>query len=103
MPTSLLSRVLGTLLVLGPAGFAQARQVSDAEVERVHKSALLIDTHNDITSRTVEGFDIGKASPSSTYRPAAAAAGERGRAILRGVRASSYVEWAIIRRIARWR
>src|SRR5437763_5251242 len=27
---------------------------------RVHRSALLIDTHNDITSRTVEGYDIGK-------------------------------------------
>src|SRR5579871_285885 len=40
---------------------AQTRKISDAEVERVHKSALLIDTHNDITSRTVEGYDIGKA------------------------------------------
>ncbi len=27
---------------------------------RVHRSALLIDTHNDVTSKTVEGFDIGK-------------------------------------------
>lgn len=26
---------------------------------RVHRSALLIDTHNDVPSRTVEGFDIG--------------------------------------------
>ncbi len=26
---------------------------------RVHRSALLIDAHNDITSRTVDGFDIG--------------------------------------------
>ena len=40
---------------------AQTRKVSDAEVQKVHKSALLIDTHNDITSRTVEGYDIGKA------------------------------------------
>ena len=38
---------------------AQQRTVSDAEVERVHRSILLIDTHNDITSRTVDGFDIG--------------------------------------------
>lgn len=29
---------------------------------RVHRSALLIDTHNDVTSKTVEGFDIGKAT-----------------------------------------
>ena len=40
---------------------AQTRQVSDAEVQRVHRSAILIDTHNDITSRTVDGYDIGKA------------------------------------------
>jgi membrane dipeptidase len=45
---------------LGLGGLAQTRPVSDAEVERVHRSALLIDTHNDITSRTVEGYDIGK-------------------------------------------
>jgi membrane dipeptidase len=40
---------------------AQTRSVTDADVRRVHSSALLIDTHNDITSRTVEGYDIGKA------------------------------------------
>jgi membrane dipeptidase len=39
--------------------FAQTRQVSDAEVMRVHRSVLLIDTHNDVPSRTVDGFDIG--------------------------------------------
>jgi len=35
------------------------RTVTDAEVMRVHKSAIVIDTHNDITSSTVEGTDIG--------------------------------------------
>ena len=45
--------------------FAQApgrkkRTVTDAEVARVHRSALLIDTHNDVTSATVAGMDIGK-------------------------------------------
>lgn len=40
--------------------FAQsARPVSDEEVRRVHQSALLIDTHNDVTSATVDGLDIG--------------------------------------------
>ena len=34
--------------------------VTDAEVERVHRSALLIDTHNDVTSNTVDGLDIGR-------------------------------------------
>jgi membrane dipeptidase len=38
--------------------------VSDEEVRRVHEAAILIDTHNDITSRTVAGFDIGQ--PSTT-------------------------------------
>ena len=40
---------------------AQTRRVSDAEVRQVHGSAILIDTHNDITSRTVDGYDIGEA------------------------------------------
>ena len=39
-----------------PAG---KRQVTEAEVQSAHRSALLIDTHNDVTSVTVEGFDIG--------------------------------------------
>src|SRR5712692_8362059 len=43
---------------------AQLRTVTDAEVMRVHRSALLIDTHNDVTSRTVEGFDIGPRAPN---------------------------------------
>jgi membrane dipeptidase len=64
MPPSPLSRVLCSLLALALPGVAQTRHVSDAEVARVHKSALLIDTHNDVTSKTVEGFDIGK--PSAT-------------------------------------
>jgi membrane dipeptidase len=46
---------------------AQKRAVTDEEVMRVHKSALLIDTHNDVPSRTVDGFDIGpKASDGHT-------------------------------------
>lgn len=47
----------------GQTGTAAKRAVSDAEVERVHRSAILIDTHNDVTSYTVEGSDIGKADP----------------------------------------
>src|SRR6266852_4966875 len=43
---------------------AQPRTVTDAEVMRVHRSTLLIDTHNDVTSRTVEGFDIGPRAPN---------------------------------------
>ena len=37
----------------------QTRTVSEDEVQRVHKAALLIDTHNDVPWRVVDGFDIG--------------------------------------------
>ena len=40
-------------------GLAGKRNVSDQEVQSVHRSALLIDTHNDVTGFTVDGFDIG--------------------------------------------
>jgi membrane dipeptidase len=37
---------------------AQKKTWSDEEVMAVHRSALLIDGHNDVTSRTVRGWDI---------------------------------------------
>src|SRR5579871_6963170 len=49
----------------------QTRAITDAEVMRVHKSALLIDTHNDIPNeeagedRKTPGFDIGLRSNKS--------------------------------------
>ena len=49
-----------TLLAQAPG--RQKRTVGDAEVMRVHRSAILIDTHNDITDATVAGLDIGKAN-----------------------------------------
>ena len=54
-----MSRSVLFALVAALAASAQTRTVTDAEVARVHKSALLIDTHNDLTSFTVKGFDIG--------------------------------------------
>ncbi|MBL8234068.1 MAG: dipeptidase [Bryobacterales bacterium] len=48
------------LLLAGIASAQDARTVSDAEVMKVHRSAILIDTHNDVTSATVAGLDIGK-------------------------------------------
>src|SRR5579864_6185434 len=54
-------RTICGFLVLMAICFAQTRSVTDAEVQKIHKSVLLIDTHNDITSRTVTGYDIGKA------------------------------------------
>lgn len=49
-------------LVLACTLRAQTRQVTDAEVRRVHRSALIVDTHNDVPMKTVKGFDIGKPS-----------------------------------------
>ncbi|MDQ2901501.1 MAG: dipeptidase [Acidobacteriota bacterium] len=54
--------LLASFLLFGISAPAQHRSVTDAEVRAVQKSALLIDTHNDVTSRTVDGFDIGKRS-----------------------------------------
>jgi len=54
------SAILCAAVALVSIALAQTRKISDAEVQKVHKSSLLIDTHNDITSRTVTGYDIGK-------------------------------------------
>ncbi|HMD70615.1 MAG TPA: dipeptidase [Bryobacteraceae bacterium] len=51
---------LAAATVSGQAPGRQKRTVGDAEVMRVHRSAILIDTHNDIPSDTVAGLDIGK-------------------------------------------
>ncbi|MEO8662650.1 MAG: dipeptidase [Bryobacteraceae bacterium] len=51
--------LIAAFVLAAGTGLSQKRTVSDAEVAKVHKSAILIDTHNDITSRTVEGWDIG--------------------------------------------
>lgn len=49
-------------LVLALAGAVTAAgqaPVPDARVGEVHRSAILIDTHNDVTSATLRGTDIG--------------------------------------------
>src|SRR5262245_32452225 len=51
---------LATSLLSSQSPGRKKRTVTDEEVARVHKSALLIDTHNDVTSATVPGLDIGK-------------------------------------------
>ena len=52
---------LTLVLLAASLSFGQTkRAVSESEVTKVHKSMLVIDTHNDVTSRTVEGWDIGK-------------------------------------------
>jgi membrane dipeptidase len=48
-------------LVLAGAPLPAQKPKSDAaEVERIRRSVLLIDTHNDVPMRVLKGFDIGK-------------------------------------------
>jgi membrane dipeptidase len=68
------------------------RTVTDAEVQRVHKSALLIDTHNDVTSATVAGMDIGKSNPGQMTDIPRMKAGGMGSQIFAVYVAASYVE-----------
>lgn len=49
--------------VITCAMLAQTRQISDADVMSVHRSALLIDTHNDVPMKTVKGYDIAQPAP----------------------------------------
>jgi membrane dipeptidase len=63
-------RLITLLALIAGAALGQHRQVTDAEVREVHRSALLIDTHNDVTSKTVTGFDIAtKAATGHTDLP----------------------------------
>jgi len=50
---------LGLSLVLPAAAQTpRTRPVTQAQVDRITRSAILIDTHNDVPSRTVDGYDI---------------------------------------------
>jgi membrane dipeptidase len=40
--------------------------ITDAEVDRVHRDAFLIDTHNDVPMKVLRGYDIGKPSPGGS-------------------------------------
>jgi membrane dipeptidase len=68
------------------------RSVTDAEVQRVHKSAILIDAHNDVTSATVAGMDIGKSNPDHMTDIPRMKAGGMGAQIFAVYVAASYVE-----------
>ena len=49
--------ILSASLAL-PLAAQQPHKVTQAEVDRITREAILIDTHNDVTSHTVEGYDI---------------------------------------------
>jgi len=62
MPPSfpaVLCALLSAVALFGQPPGRQKRTVTDQEVMRVHRSAILIDTHNDVTSSTVAGLDVG--------------------------------------------
>jgi len=52
------------MLLTWGTGAQTRKTVTDADVARVHRSALLIDTHNDVTTDTLKGMDISKARTS---------------------------------------
>ena len=90
-------RLAVTAVTASAVLFAQApgrkkRTVSDAEVARVHKSALLIDTHNDVTSATVAGMDIGKPNPEHMTDVPRMKQGGMGAQFFAVYVAASYVE-----------
>jgi membrane dipeptidase len=70
----------------------QKRTVTDAEVMRVHQSAILIDTHNDITSATVAGLDIGKPNTDHMTDVPRMRKGGMGAQFFAAYVAASYVE-----------
>lgn len=55
---------LSALLFLTPLCAVAQKKVTDAEIKAIEDSAILIDTHNDVTSKTVAGYDI--ATPNKT-------------------------------------
>ncbi len=85
-------RALCLFLIVLCVSFAQTRSVTDAEVQRVHRSAILIDTHNDITSRTVDGYDIGKNKNDSHTNITALKEGGVGAQFFAVYVSSSYVK-----------
>lgn len=86
MKTSLLP------LAFALMAYSQNRTVTDAEVMRVHRSALLIDTHEDLPTRTVDGFDVGSHTGSGHVDIARLKEGGVGGAFFAAYVASRYVE-----------
>jgi membrane dipeptidase len=83
---------LASAVLSAQAPGRQKRTVTDAEVQRVHKSMLLIDSHNDVTSSTVAGMDIGKSNPDHMTDIPRMKAGGMGAQIFAVYVAASYVD-----------
>src|ERR1035438_924962 len=87
-----LALIMTAATVLAQPPSRHKRAVTDAEVMRVHKSALLIDTHNDVTSGTVAGLDIGKPNTDHHTDLPRMKKGGMGAQIFAAYVAASYVE-----------
>ena len=51
--------LLGSALIPVVAQKPRTKPVTDAEVANITRDAILIDTHDDVTSKTVDGYNIG--------------------------------------------
>ena len=86
-------RIIFLASLLATLSFAQTpRKITDDEVMRVHRSALLIDSHNDLTSFTVQGMDIGKDQPKRHTDLAKLKSGGVGAVFFAVYVSSTYVE-----------
>src|ERR1051325_4098151 len=84
--------LLAAVSLFAQAPGRQERSVTDDEVSRAHQSAILIDTHNDITSATVAGLDIGKPNTDHMTDIPRMGNGGMGAQFFAAYVASSYVE-----------
>ena len=87
-----MSRVLAFCVSAALSVCAQTRKVTDAEVMSVHRSAILIDSHNDVTSETVRGLDIRPRREKGHTDVARLREGGVGAVFFAAYVASSYVE-----------
>jgi membrane dipeptidase len=54
------------VLALAFSSLAHAQKpVTQAEVDKITREAILIDTHNDVPSNTIDGYDIGAPNPKA--------------------------------------
>ena len=68
-PTISSLRTAVLLLSMAPLAVSSDAKKIDSEVKNITKSAILIDTHNDIPSFTIDGADIGNAPQRHTDIP----------------------------------
>jgi membrane dipeptidase len=80
------------LLAFVFAACGESQNITDEQVMRVHRSALLIDTHNDVTSETVKGLDIGGAAKKTHTDIPRLKAGGVGTVFFAAYVASSYAK-----------